>query len=110
MVVIVQEEPGTDLLFKALADPTRRDIFGRVGAAELSVSALARLYPISLTAVQKHVATLERAGMVSKQQRGREHVVRAETAALRRAHAALDQLEQTWRGRIERIDEILDQS
>ena len=108
MVVDPKREDATDLLFKALADSTRRDIFGRAGESELSVSALARLYPISLAAVQKHVAALERAGLVSKQRRGREQVVRAETAALRRAHAALDLLEATWRGRVERIDQILD--
>jgi DNA-binding transcriptional ArsR family regulator len=103
------EERATDLLFKALGDPTRRDILGRASADELSVSALARLYPVSFAAVQKHVATLERAGLVSKQRRGREQVVRAETEALRQAHAALDRLESAWRGRIERIDQILDQ-
>jgi DNA-binding transcriptional ArsR family regulator len=109
-MVIDEKEQATDLLFKALGDATRRDIFTRAGEAELSLSALARLYPISFAAVHKHVATLERAGLVSKRRRGREQVVRAETAALRRAHAALDQLETTWRGRIERIDEILDQA
>lgn len=109
MVVEEQGEQGTDLLFKALSDPTRRDIFGRASEAQLSVSALARLYPISFAAVQKHVATLERAGLVSKERRGREQIVRAESAALRRGHAALDQLESAWRGRIERIDQILAQ-
>lgn len=104
----VEEERQTDLLFKALGDPTRRDILGRAREGELSVSALARLYPVSLPAVQKHVATLERAGLVTKQRRGRETVVRAETEALQRAHAALDRLESAWRGRIERIDQILD--
>jgi DNA-binding transcriptional ArsR family regulator len=109
MVVDKDSERRTDLVFKALADATRRDIFGRACENELSVSALARLYPISFAAVQKHVATLERAGLVSKQRRGREAVVRPETEALRRAHAALAELESAWRARIERIDRILEE-
>lgn len=103
------DEKATDLLFAALADPTRRDIFRRAGEGRLSVSALAREYPISLAAVQKHVGVLERAQLVSKHRVGRESLVRAETDALRRAHAALDQLEREWRGRIDRIDRILDE-
>jgi DNA-binding transcriptional ArsR family regulator len=87
---IRDEERAADLLFGALADPTRRDIFGRAHEGRLSVSALAREYPISLAAMQKHVAVLERAD------------------ALGRAHAALDRLESEWRRRIERIDRILD--
>lgn len=110
MVVDQREhEQPTDLLFKALGDTTRRDILGRVGGAELSVSALARLYPVSFAAIQKHVALLERAGLVSKERRGREQIVHAEIDALRRARQAVDQLESLWRGRVERIDEILAQ-
>jgi DNA-binding transcriptional ArsR family regulator len=112
MVVVKEptdDERAADLLFGALADPTRRDIFRRAHAGRLSVSALAREYPISLAAVQKHVAVLERAELVSKQRVGRESIVRAETDALKRAHAALDLLESEWRGRIERIDRILDE-
>lgn len=97
-----------DLLFGALADSTRRDIFRRAGEGRLSVSALAREYPISVTAVQKHVAVLERAELVTKERVGRETIVRARSEGLRRAHAALDRLESEWRGRIERIDSILD--
>jgi hypothetical protein len=59
--------------------------------------------------VQKHVAVLERAELVSKHRVGRESIVCAETDALKRAHAALDRLESEWRGRIERIDRILDE-
>jgi DNA-binding transcriptional ArsR family regulator len=102
------DEKAIDLLFGALADPTRRDIFRRAREGRLSVSALAREYPISLAAVQKHVAVLERAELVSKHRVGRESIVRAESDALQRAHAALDRLELEWRGRIERIDRILD--
>jgi len=103
------DEKAADLLFGALADPTRRDIFRRAHEGRLSVSALAREYPISLAAVQKHVAVLERAELVSKHRVGRESIVRVETDALQRAHAALDRLESEWRGRIERIDQILDE-
>jgi DNA-binding transcriptional ArsR family regulator len=102
------DEKAADLLFGALADPTRRDIYRRAREGRLSVSALAREYPISLAAVQKHVAVLERAELVSKQRVGRESIVRAETDALVRAHAALDRLELEWRGRVERIDDILE--
>lgn len=103
------DEESVDRLFRALADPTRRDIFGRALAGEHSVSALARRYPISLAAVQKHVAVLERAELVSKHRRGREQIVRADASALRRAHLALDRLEATWRRRIDGIDRILSQ-
>ncbi len=102
-------EKAADLLFGALADPTRREIFRRSGEDRLSVSALAREFPISLAAVQKHVAVLERAELVSKHRVGRESIVRAEADALKRAHAALDRLESEWRGRIDRIDRILDE-
>jgi DNA-binding transcriptional ArsR family regulator len=112
-MVVDKEERGdreraADLLFGALADPTRRDIFRRAHEGRLSVSALAREYPISLAAVQKHVAVLERAELVSKHRVGRESIVRAEADALKCAHAALDRLETAWRGRVERMDQILE--
>lgn len=96
-----------DLIFKALGDATRRDILIRSRESELSVSALTRLYPISFAAVQKHVAQLERAGLVTKERRGREQIVHVEAAGLARARAALDRLERDWRGRVERIDQML---
>ena len=105
---IRDEEKATDLLFRALADPIRRDILRRAHEGRLSVSALAREHPISVTAMQKHVAVLERAELVSKHRVGRESIVRAETDALKRAHAALERLETFWRGRVERMEEILE--
>jgi DNA-binding transcriptional ArsR family regulator len=105
---IRDDERAADLLFGALADPTRRDIFRRAREGRLSVSALAREYPISLAAVQKHVVVLERAELVSKHRVGRESIVRAETDALKRAHAALDRLETIWRGRVERMEQTLE--
>ena len=101
------ERETTSRLFHALADATRRDIVRRALDGELSVSALARSYPISLPAVQKHVAVLVEAELVIKQRRGREQIVRADATALRRAHDALDRLELAWRERLERAEALL---
>ena len=95
-------------MFHALADATRRDIVAAVLAEERSVSELARRYPMSFAAVQKHVAVLERAGLVVKRRHGREQRVRGVPDALREVHGLLDQLEMIWRARIARIEEILD--
>lgn len=107
VVESVEREDRISRLFHALADPTRRDIVSRSLDGELSVSALARHYPMSVAAVQKHVAVLERSELITKHRRGREQIVRADTAALRRAHEALDRLEALWRDRLGRIDDIL---
>lgn len=96
-----------DLLFHALADTTRRDIVRRTLDGSFSVSTLARDYPMSFAAVQKHVAVLEKAGLVTKQRRGREHLVAGNPAALRAAHDALDRLELVWRERVARMDDLL---
>ena len=97
----------TDRVFHALGDATRRDIVLRAIQGEHSVSSLARLYPMSVTAVQKHVAVLERAALVTKERRGREQIVCADVDALREVHRVLDQLEAVWRGRIDRFGEVL---
>lgn len=107
MVVDQLTETDVDRLFHALADSTRRDIVRRVLVTEQSVSALARSYPMSVTAVQKHVAVLEKAGLVTRRRQGREQRVSGRPAALRRAHRLLDQLEQVWRERLDRIDDVL---
>ena len=106
MVVDLADE-RTDRVFHALADATRRDIVLRALQGEHSVSALARRYPMSFAAVQKHVAVLERAGLVTKQRNGREQLVRGNVDTIRRAHRLLEQFEGVWRGRIDRIGEIL---
>ncbi|WP_306207778.1 ArsR/SmtB family transcription factor [Actinoplanes sp. RD1] len=96
-----------DRVFHALADGTRRDILTRVITAEQSVSALARCYPMSFAAVQKHVAVLERASLVVKQRRGREQIVRADLTAVRRAARLLDAYEELWRHRVQGIEDLL---
>ena len=103
----MDSEAEVDRLFHALADPTRRDIVRRVIEIEQSVSGLARLYPMSVTAVQKHVATLEEAGLVTRRRQGREQRVAARHDALRRARELLDTYEDLWRGRVDRMAALL---
>jgi DNA-binding transcriptional ArsR family regulator len=107
MVVDRQTDTTVDELFHALADATRRDILRRCLADAPSVSRLADAYPMSFAAVQKHVAVLERAGLVSKERRGREQLVRSDLASVERARRALDQLESEWRERVERMSGLL---
>ncbi|WP_428962390.1 ArsR/SmtB family transcription factor [Micromonospora fluostatini] len=107
--MVVDEVDGAevDRIFHALADATRRDIVTRVLRHGQSVSTLARHYPMSFAAVQKHVAVLERAALVTKERRGREQVVHGNPAALRRAARLLDAYERIWRDRVHAIDQIL---
>jgi DNA-binding transcriptional ArsR family regulator len=105
--MVVDHAHETDAVFHALADATRRDILRRSTRGEHSVSALATAYPMSFAAVQKHVAVLERAGLVSKERRGREQLVRTLPEGVRRAREALDQLEATWRVRADQMDLLL---
>lgn len=103
----VEEARQVDRLFFALSDATRRDIVSQTLDSEHSVSQLGRLYPISLTAVQKHVEVLVEAGLVSKRRSGREQRVRGELEQLRRAHRLLDELEALWRARLGRFEDVL---
>jgi DNA-binding transcriptional ArsR family regulator len=98
---------NVDAVFRALADSTRRDILRRCAADGPSVSRLAQAYPMSFAAVQKHVAVLERAGLVTKERRGREQLVRTDAGAVARARQALDELEAIWRGRVDRMSDLL---
>lgn len=109
MVVYALTAPDElDRLFGALADRTRRDIVARLLAGEeASVSTLAERYRMSFAAVQKHVAVLERAKLVTKRAVGRERIVRGNPERLARARAALVQLEELWRDRFGRIDDVL---
>jgi len=107
MVVDRLSEEAADRVFQALADATRRDIVRRVTASESSVSGLAECYAMSFAAVQKHVAVLERATLVTKEKRGREQIVRANHDGLQRVRRLLDDYENIWRQRSDRIADLL---
>jgi len=106
-VAVPMDEAEVDLVFHALADATRRDILRRAMHGLPSVSELARHYPMSFAAVQKHVAVLERAGLVTKQRQGRAQLVATDGATIRRANELLAQLESRWRDRLDRFADVL---
>lgn len=105
--MITLDDDRVDALFHALADRTRRDIMRRVLAGEHSVSELAVKYEMSFAAVQKHVAVLEKSGLLTKRRSGREQLARGDVDAVRSVASMLSELEQVWRGRIARIDELI---
>lgn len=113
MAAIHTQSPPTeeqiDRLFQALSDGTRRDILRRCITQEPSVSHLAAAYPMSVTAIQKHVRVLEEAGLVIRTRSGREQLVRTQHEGIERARTALDKLERDWRGRTERMAALLDE-
>ena len=107
MVAYIPTRDEADLLFHALADGTRRDIVSRVIEQEQSVTSLAGRYDVSFAAVQKHVAVLERASLVTKHRRGREQIVSGNMAAVTTARELLRSWEELWQSRADRIAGIL---
>lgn len=99
-----------DRAFAALADATRRDIVMRAMNGSEGVAEIAGHYPMSFAAVQKHIAILERAGLVTKERSGRRKVVQANMESLRRARGLLDEYEALWRGRIDRIEDLISEN
>src|SRR3954447_7429364 len=100
-------EAEVDRIFRALGDATRRDILRRTMAGEASVSELAAAYDMSFAAVQKHVAVLEGAGLVTKEPQGRERIIRGNPDTIRKAQLLLGRYEEIWRSRIDRLDALL---
>lgn len=107
MVVYELSETEIDRIFQAMADATRRDIIKQAMLREQSVSELAKRYDMSFAAVQKHVAVLERASLITKERRGREQIVHGNPESLRRATRLLEAYEGIWRQRVGRIGDIL---
>ncbi|ASN38081.1 ArsR/SmtB family transcription factor [Paeniglutamicibacter terrestris] len=107
MVVYELSETEIDRIFQAMADATRRDIIKQAMRREQSVSELAKRYDMSFAAVQKHVAVLERATLITKERRGREQIVHGNPESLRRATRLLEAYEGIWRQRVGRIGDLL---
>jgi DNA-binding transcriptional ArsR family regulator len=99
-----------DEVFGALADATRRDIVRRAIDGDEGISELAAHYPMSFAAVQKHVAVLERAGVITKRRVGKRKVVHTNTAVLAGARSLLDHYEDLWLGRVDRMSDLIEET
>ena len=91
-------------VFAAIADPTRRAIVQILARKPATISQIARPFPVSFNAVSKHMMVLERAGLVHREIRGREHVCRLRPGALRQANAWLEQYRRFWEVRLDALE------
>lgn len=95
--------PDLDRTFAALADPSRRAILGALATGERRVTELAAPFDLSLNAVSKHIKTLERAGLVTRRVRGRDHYIALDAARLGAAAGWLDQYRAFWEPRLDAL-------
>lgn len=107
MILQENEAEMLDLVFGAVADSTRRSILERLRHSTLTVTELAKPYPMSLNAVSKHVKTLERAGLIRRDIRGREHSCQLDTAGFDQAMNWMSYYSRFWTDRIDALEEHL---
>jgi DNA-binding transcriptional ArsR family regulator len=100
-------EPRLDDVYGALADPTRRAMLAVLARGEAQVGSLAGRFPISLNGVSKHVKVLERAGLVERTVRGREHWIKLDAGPLREATRWLEHYRGFWEARLEALEAFL---
>jgi DNA-binding transcriptional ArsR family regulator len=96
--------PGLDAIFTAMADPSRRAILARLAAGEARVTEVAAGFTISLNSVSKHIRMLERAGLVEREVRGRDHVLTLNAAPLEDAAAWIEHYRNFWEERLAALD------
>jgi DNA-binding transcriptional ArsR family regulator len=97
-----------DRVFSALADPTRRAILQSLTLRPATINEIAKPFPVSLNAVSKHVMVLERAGLLRRQIKGREHHCRIEPRPLREANAWLEHYRLFWEQRLDALEAYVD--
>lgn len=96
-----------DRIFSALSDPTRRAILHGLTRHQATINEIAKPFPVSLNAISKHVMVLERAGLVRREVKGREHYCRLDARALREADEWLGRYRQFWEQRLDGLETYL---
>jgi DNA-binding transcriptional ArsR family regulator len=97
-------ERRLDATLGALSDPTRRAILARLAQSDARVTDVAAAFPISLNSTSKHIRALERAGLVRRAVRGREHVLSLDAAPLAEAAAWIEHYRRFWEERLAALD------
>jgi DNA-binding transcriptional ArsR family regulator len=100
-------EPRLDQVYGAIADPTRRAILAVLARGDVNVGNLVGRFPISFNGVSKHVKVLERAGLVQRTIRGREHRLRLKAGPLREAARWLAHYRAFWDTRLDALEAFL---
>jgi DNA-binding transcriptional ArsR family regulator len=95
-------------VFSALADPTRRAILHALRRRPASINEIAKPFPVSLNAISKHVMVLERAGLLRREIRGREHRCWIEPGPLREAEQWLEHYRQFWEHRMDALEDYVE--
>jgi DNA-binding transcriptional ArsR family regulator len=104
---MVEQEQRLDRVYRALADPTRRRLLTALGAGEARITDLAQPLPMSFAAVARHVATLEKAQLVSREVRGREHWLSLNAEGLQTAERWIAEQSQAWSARADALADYL---
>jgi len=93
---MVKRPAALDTIFAALADSTRRRILQGLMKGQSHVASLAQPFPISAPAISRHLRVLERAGLIRRTKRGRNHEIKLNAEPLRRAQDWLETYRQHW--------------
>jgi DNA-binding transcriptional ArsR family regulator len=104
---MLNQSASLDLVFQALADPSRRAMVERLSRGPASVSELARPLAMSLPAVVQHLQVLEASGLVRSEKVGRVRTCRIEPAALRTAEHWISERRTSWEERLDRLGAYL---
>jgi DNA-binding transcriptional ArsR family regulator len=104
---MVEYSFSLDTTFSALSDPTRRDILQRVANTELSVGELARFYNLTFAAISKHLKVLEKACLIVKRKRGKQHMVSLAPAGIANAAEYLEWYRSLWETRLDSLEQYL---
>ncbi len=107
MVMQQAPSPHLDHIFAALSDPTRRGILERLSRGESNISTLAAPYNISQPAISKHLRVLERAGLIQRTRRGREHHIKVDPRPIEEARGWIATYAQFWKQQFDAVDAYL---
>lgn len=104
---MVEYELSLNSIFFSLSDPTRRDILKRISTKTLTVSEIAESYNLSLAAISKHLSVLEKAKLIIKNKKGKEHFIELKPEALEEVSEYIKYYQRFWENKLNKMEEVL---